>query len=50
MVRDSNEPEILAVVDHPKLEHDWSWKLVNVSSIRQGVMPGDKFGPEEDLQ
>jgi superfamily II DNA or RNA helicase len=49
IIRDSNEPEILAVVDHPMLEHDWLWRLVNVSSIRQGILPGDKFSPEEDL-
>jgi len=49
IIRDPNEPEILAVVDHPMLEHDWLWKLVNVSGIRQGILPGDKFNPEDDL-
>src|SRR5207253_1042764 len=40
-------PEILAVVDHPKLEHEWLWRLVAVSKIRQGVLPEDRFGDED---
>lgn len=47
IVRDDPEPEILAVVDHPKLEHDWLWRLVAVSKIRQGVLPDDMFGDED---
>ena len=47
IVREDNEPEILAVVDHPKLEHDWLWRLVAVSKIRQGVLPDDMFGDED---
>ena len=47
IVRDDPEPEILAVVDHPKLEHDWLWRLVAVSKIRQGVLPEDMFGDED---
>ena len=47
IVRDDPEPEILAVVDHPKLEHDWLWRLVAVSKIRQGVLPEDQFGDED---
>ena len=33
--------------DHPKLEHDWLWRLVAVSKIRQGVLPEDMFGDED---
>jgi superfamily II DNA or RNA helicase len=47
IIRNEPEPEILAVVDHPKLEHDWLWRLVAVSKIRQGVLPEDKFGDED---
>src|SRR6266571_4829652 len=49
IIRDEPEPEILAVVDHPKLQHDWLWRIVAVSKIRQGVSPDDRFGIEEDL-
>ena len=47
IIRDEPEAEILAVVDHPKLEHDWLWRLVAVSKIRQGVLPEDMFGDED---
>ena len=47
IIRDEIEPEILAVIDHPKLHHDWLWRLVNVSKIRQGVLPEDIFGDED---
>ena len=47
IIRDEPEPEILAVVDHPKLQHDWLWRLVAVSKIRQGVLPSDVFGDED---
>lgn len=47
IVREDPEPEILAVVDHPKLEHEWLWRLVAVSKIRQGVLPDDTFGDED---
>ncbi|MDG6982313.1 MAG: DEAD/DEAH box helicase family protein [Nitrososphaerota archaeon] len=47
IIREDNEPEILAVIDHPKLEHDWLWRLVAVSKIRQGVLPEDLFGDED---
>lgn len=42
----SIDPEILFVVDHPKLDHSWLWKLMNVSRIRQDVMPGEEIGEE----
>jgi hypothetical protein len=47
IVWDEPEPEFLAVVDHPKLQHDWLWRLVAVSKIRQGVGPEDRFGDED---
>lgn len=47
IIRDEKEPEILAVVDHPRLQHDWLWRLVAVSKIRQGVSPGDIFADED---
>jgi type III restriction enzyme len=47
ILREDIEPEILAVVDHPKLEHEWLWRLVAVSKIRQGVLPEDLFGDED---
>ncbi len=43
----SSEPEILFVVDHPKLDHNWLWKLMNVSRIRQDILPGEEIGMEE---
>jgi superfamily II DNA or RNA helicase len=49
IIRDKPEPEILAVVDHPRLEHDWLWRLVAVSKIRQNVTDEDQFDLEEDL-
>lgn len=42
----SSEPEILFVVDHPKLDHNWLWKLMNVSRIRQDILPGEEIGME----
>jgi superfamily II DNA or RNA helicase len=47
IIREDSEAEILAVVDHPKLEHEWLWRLVAVSRIRQGVLPEDRFGDED---
>ena len=49
IIRDPSEPEILSVVDHPRLEHDWLWKLVAVSKIRQDVTDKDLFDPSEDV-
>ena len=49
IIRDPPEPEILAVVDHPKLEHDWLWRLVAVSKIKQEVTDKDIFDINEDL-
>jgi len=47
IIRDTNESEILAVIDHPRLQHDWLWRLVAVSKIRQNVQPDDLFGDED---
>ncbi len=49
VIRDPSEREILAVVDHPRLEHDWLWRLVAVSKVRQEVTDKDIFDVEEDL-
>jgi len=49
IIRNTQEPEILAVVDHPRLEHDWLWRLVAVSKVKQNVSDKDLFDEEEDL-
>lgn len=48
IIREEGEREILAVVDHAKLEHGWLWKLVG-AKIKQDVSVDDKFDVEEDL-
>lgn len=45
---DASEPQICAVVDHPKLEHQWLWDLFNARK-REGVMLDDLFDETEDL-
>jgi superfamily II DNA or RNA helicase len=42
-----DQPEILAVVDHPRLQHEWLWRLVGVSKVRQNVLPNDEYGNED---
>jgi type III restriction enzyme len=42
------EPQICAVVDHPKLEHQWLWDIFNAKK-RQNVMIEDLFDETEDL-
>jgi len=42
------EPQICAVVDHPKLEHQWLWDMFNAKK-RQNVMIEDLFDETEDL-
>ena len=49
IIRNQEEREILAVVDHPRLEHDWLWRLVAVSKVKQDVTDKDVFDEEEDL-
>ena len=43
-----DEGQICAVVDHPKLEHQWLWKIFD-SKIRDNVGLDDEFDEEEDL-
>jgi len=43
-----DEPQICAVVDHPKLEHGWLWDIFG-SKIRPNVMIDDVFDETEDL-
>lgn len=42
------EPQICAVVDHPKLEHQWLWDIFNAKK-RTGVLIDDEFDETEDL-
>ena len=43
-----DKSQILAVVDHPKLEHQWLWDIFG-SKIRSNVGTEDMFNEEEDL-
>ncbi len=43
-----SEPQICAVVDHPKLEHQWLWDIFG-SKIRRRVGTADMFDEDEDL-
>jgi len=45
---DPGEPQICAVVDHPKLEHQWLWDIFNAKK-RTGVLIDDQFDETEDL-
>ncbi|MEM3698175.1 MAG: DEAD/DEAH box helicase family protein [Candidatus Bathyarchaeia archaeon] len=38
--------EILSIVDHPKMQHDWLWNKMHVARIRQEVLPGDSIEEE----
>ena len=42
------EPQVCAVVDHPKLEHQWLWDIFNARK-RVGVLIDDLFDETEDL-
>ena len=42
------ESQICAVVDHPKLDHQWLWDIFT-SKVRTGVGVDDKYDEEEDL-
>ena len=42
------EPQICAIVDHPKLEHDWLWNIFNAKRRTQ-VGIDDNFEETEDL-
>lgn len=48
VVRKPDEREILAVVDHSKLDHGWLWELVR-AKLKKDVKPSDEFDPDEDL-
>lgn len=45
---DLTEPQICAVVDHPKLEHQWLWDIFNAKK-RTGVLIDQEFDETEDL-
>lgn len=45
---ESTEPQICAVVDHPKLEHQWLWDIFNAKR-RENVLIDDLFDETEDL-
>ncbi len=45
---DPAEPQICAVVDHPKLEHQWLWDIFNARK-RENVKLDDLFDETEDL-
>ncbi len=44
----ADEPQICSIVDHPKLEHEWLWKMVNAKK-RENVAIEDMFDETEDL-
>ena len=44
----AEEPQICAVVDHPKLEHDWLWSIFDARK-RTEVSIDDEFDETEDL-
>ena len=43
-----DEPQICAVVDHPKLEHHWLWKMFNCK-VHPNVTTEQMFDEAEDL-
>jgi superfamily II DNA or RNA helicase len=45
---ETNEPQICAVVDHPKLEHQWLWDIFNAKK-RVNVLIDQEFNETEDL-
>jgi type III restriction enzyme len=45
---EQTEPQICAVVDHPKLEHQWLWDIFNAKK-RTGVLIDQEFDETEDL-
>lgn len=49
IIRNRDEAEILAVVDHPRLGHSWLWDAVGVSNIRQDVTDDQIFDAEGEL-
>jgi type III restriction enzyme len=45
---DPTEPQVCAVVVHPKLEHQWLWDIFNAKR-RTGILIDDEFDEVEDL-
>ena len=45
---EASEGQICAVVDHPKLEHQWLWDIFS-SEVRRDVGVDQTFNEEEDL-
>ncbi len=45
-IREGDERQILSVVDHPKLQHDWLWRRVGASGVRT-VDTEDILGDED---
>ncbi len=45
---EGDEQQICAVVDHPKLEHQWLWDIFN-SKVRTEVGVDQEFNEDEDL-
>src|SRR3989344_2973805 len=45
-IREGDARQILAVVDHPKLQHDWLWRKVGASGVRK-VDTEDVLGDED---
>lgn len=45
-IREGDERQILSVVDHPKLLHDWLWRKVGASGVRT-VDTEDVLGDED---
>jgi len=43
-----DEPQICAIVDHPKLEHQWLWDIFG-SRVRTNVLIDQSFDETEDL-
>jgi superfamily II DNA or RNA helicase len=45
---EDDDQQICAIVDHPKLDHDWLWKLFE-SKVRENVGIEDEYDEEEDI-
>lgn len=45
---DPSEPQICAVVDHPKLDHQWLWDIFN-AKLQKNVLIDQEFDETEDL-
>jgi type III restriction enzyme len=45
-IKEGDDRQILAVVDHPKLQHDWLWRKVGASGVRT-VDTEDVLGDED---